>query len=73
MQSVQIQKWAGEGSARKFDWVTIPVLDAMKSEGPYRCPECHTSVRLHKASTHHPAHAEHRVGSKTCSLSCYYK
>ena len=72
MQSVQLQRWAGEGATRKFDWVETPVSEAMRLEGPFRCPECKTAVRLHKASAAQPAHAEHRVGSKTCSLSIYF-
>jgi hypothetical protein len=73
MQSVQLQKWTGEGTSRNFGWVDTPVAEAMKAEGPFRCPECLRSVRLHKASALQRAHAEHRKGSKTCSLSCYYE
>ncbi len=72
MQSVQCQKWIGQGASRSFEWVNTPIANAMKAEGPFRCPECLRPVRLHKASVKHPAHAEHRVGSKTCSRSCYY-
>jgi hypothetical protein len=74
MQSVQLQKWSGEGATRKFDWETVSIGEAMRQTGPYRCPECYKPVRIHKASADgsNPAHAEHRVGSKTCSLSCYF-
>ena len=73
MQTVQLQKWTGEGASRCFGWADSPVKDAMKAEGPFRCPECKEPVRLHKASAVQLAHAEHRKGSKTCSLSCYYE
>ena len=75
MQNVQLQKWTGAGSTRKFDWETVTVNDALRQEGPFRCPECFQPVRIHKASEDgvHPLHAEHRIGSKTCSLSCYYR
>ena len=73
MQTVQLQKWTGEGASRTFGWVETPAADALKVQGPFRCPECLRPVRLHKASAIQPAHAEHQVGSKTCSLSCYYE
>jgi len=74
MQLVQAQTWKGEGDTRKFDWQTMTIEEAMRKEGPYRCPECTKPVRLHKASVDgtNPAHAEHRRGSNTCSLSCYF-
>jgi hypothetical protein len=74
MQCVQVSMWSGEGAERKFGWHTVPIEEAMRKEGPYRCPECTKPVRLHKASVDgtNPAHAEHRKGSNTCSLSCYF-
>jgi hypothetical protein len=75
MQSVQLQRWSGDEPDRRFDWETIEVVQALGFEGPFRCPECLQPVRLHKASSDgaNPAHAEHRVGSKTCTLSYYYE
>ena len=71
MNVVQLQRWSGERPARKFDWETVSIHDAMRLEGPFRCPECRQPVRLHKASSDgsSPAHAEHRVGSTMCSLA----
>jgi len=75
MQDVEVQRWAGEGTTRAFGWVLVGISEALRLDGPFRCPECQKRVRIHRASEDgsNPAHAEHQVGSKTCSRSCYYQ
>ena len=75
MESVQVQKWSGERPARRFDWETVSIQDAMRVEAPFRRAECFQPDRMHRESGDgsNPAHAEHRVGSKTCSLSYSYE
>jgi hypothetical protein len=75
MQDVEVQRWDGEGSTRAFGWKLVGIAEALRLDGPFRCPECQKRVRIHRASEDgsNPAHAEHQVGSKTCSRSCYYQ
>lgn len=75
MQDVEVQRWSGEGATRDFGWRSVGICEALRLEGPFRCPECQKPVRLHRSSEDgtNPAHAEHKTGSKTCSRSCYYE
>ena len=58
-----------------LDGRLVGIAEALRLNGPFRCPECQKRVRIHRASEDgsNPAHAEHQVGSKTCSRSCYYQ
>ena len=71
MTQIEVKKWYGEASDRKFDWQLIAVEDALRlRDEAFRCPEYFGRVRLMSASQNPPmaAHGEHFRRNKGCSL-----
>jgi hypothetical protein len=68
MPTLEVRKWHGEGSTRKFGWLSIPVMDALRlRDETFRCPECHGKAVPHAASPSQEAHGEHTQRNSGCS------